>query len=156
MKEAEKQRKFHEALLRMLYPPPPTSPSRQEDEEEEEEKTLIELSNDLPEEELEIEERYSSPSSGHDNEGDDGGTEKLTRAKRKRLRKRKLKEAALQPRKIIDPLLPGSCDGKNDVVGNVPASVRQNAATDVSGETASCSKQNKVRKRRTSKKSGKS
>ncbi|KAL6512880.1 hypothetical protein OROHE_019670 [Orobanche hederae] len=156
MKEAEKQRKFHEALLKMLYPPPPTSPSRQEDEEEEEE-TLIESSSHLPEEGLEIEERYSSPSSGHDNEGDNGGTEKLTRAKRKRLRKRKLKEAALQPRKIIGPLLPGSYDGKNDVVGNVPASVRQNAAIDISGETASCSKQNKVRKRRTSKNlSGKS
>ncbi|KAL6521595.1 hypothetical protein OROGR_018164 [Orobanche gracilis] len=154
MKEAEKQRKFHEALLRTLYPPLPTPPSRQDEEEEE---TLIDSSNDLPEEGLEIEERYSSPSSGHDNEGDNGGTEKLTRAKRKRLRKRKLKEAALKPRKIIGPLLPGSYDGKNDVVNDVPSNVRQNAAIDVSGETASCSKQNKVRKRRISKNlSGKS
>ncbi|KAI3462673.1 hypothetical protein Pfo_019336 [Paulownia fortunei] len=155
MKEEEKQRKFHEALLKMLYPPPPSPPPRQEDEEEEEKK-LIEPLNDLPEEELENEEGCSLPSSSDDNEGENGGTEKLTRAQRKRLRKSKLKVAASRRRKIIGPLLPGSSDDRNDgsveVVGNVPESVRQNAATDVSGEPTSCSKTNKLKQRRKSKK----
>ncbi|KAK6152804.1 hypothetical protein DH2020_012443 [Rehmannia glutinosa] len=143
MKEEEKQRKFHEALLKVHYPP------RQP-------------LNDLPGEQLENEEGYSMPSSS-DDEGENGGTEKLTRAQRKRLRKRKLKEAASRRRKIIGPLLPpGSSDDKNDggveVVDNVPEGVRQNAATDVSsGEPASCSKGNKRKQRRKSKNlSGKS
>lgn len=37
---------------------------------------------------------------------DDGAPEKLTRAQRKRIRKRKLKEAASSRRRIIGPLLP--------------------------------------------------
>ncbi|KAL0395840.1 UNVERIFIED_CONTAM: Pathogenesis-related protein 1 [Sesamum calycinum] len=152
MGEDEKQRKFHQALLQMLYPPPPSPPQ----DEEEEEKKLIEPLVDLPGEELENEEGCSLPSSSDDSEGGNGGSGKLTRAQRKRLRKKKLKEAASQRRKIIGPLLPGSSDGENndnvDLVGNAPESVRQNAATEVSGAPSSCSKQNKLKQRRKSKK----
>lgn len=80
-------------------------------------------------EEVENEEGCSLPSSSDDNDGEKGGSGRLTRAQRKRLRKKKLKEAAPQRRKIIGPLLPGSSDD-----GNVAESVRQNAATEVSGE----------------------
>lgn len=75
------------------------------------------------------------PSTSDDNECENGSTEKFTRAQRKRLRKRKLKQ---QRRKIIGPLLPGSNDdsdhGSAEVVGNVPEAVRQNATSNVSGE----------------------
>ncbi|KAL0461862.1 UNVERIFIED_CONTAM: hypothetical protein Slati_0073800 [Sesamum latifolium] len=154
MGEDEKQRKFHQALLQMLYPPPPSPPPPQD--EEEEEKNLIETLIDLPGEELENEEGCSLSSSSDDSEGENGGSGKLTRAQRKRLRKKKLKEAASQRRKIIGPLLPGSSDDGNDgsvdLAGNAPESVRRNAATEVSGAPASCSKQNKLKQRRKSKK----
>lgn len=73
-------------------------------------------------------------SSSDDNDGGNGGSEKRTRAQRKRLRRKKLKEAASRRRKIIGPLLPGSDDANVEVVCNVPESVRQNAATDGSGD----------------------
>ncbi|KAG8373839.1 hypothetical protein BUALT_Bualt11G0066900 [Buddleja alternifolia] len=151
MKDEEKQRKFHEALLQMLYPPPPPS-------QEDNEKDLFESLNDrLPEGELENEEGNSSPSSSDDNEVENGGCEKLSRAQRKRLRKKKLKEAATRRRKIVGPLLPGSSDDGDhndnvEDVENVTPSVRQNASTNASGHPGSCSKQNKLKQRRKSKK----
>lgn len=51
------------------------------------------------------------------------GFEKLTRAQRKRLRKKKLKEAASNRREIIGPQLPGQ--GEDDQQSE---SVRRNAA----------------------------
>ncbi|KAL3844682.1 hypothetical protein ACJIZ3_002085 [Penstemon smallii] len=149
MKEEKKQKKFHDALLKMLYPP-------QEEKEEEEEHTnkLIEPLYHLPED-LEIEENNESSSCSKEREDGDLVSEKPTRAQRKRLRKKKLKEAASQRRKIIGPLLPSSIGDSE----NVPEeSVRQNAAlepnttTDSSGEPASCSKSNKLKQRRKSKK----
>ncbi|KAA8535560.1 hypothetical protein F0562_030554 [Nyssa sinensis] len=60
----------------------------------------------------ELEENNSS--SLGDGEGE-CGPQKLTRAQRKRLRKKKLKEEALRCRKVIGPLLPTvSDDGKGD------------------------------------------
>lgn len=47
MKEGEKQRKFHEALLKMLYPPPPND-DEEEEEKSEAEPVLIESLNDPP------------------------------------------------------------------------------------------------------------
>nr|GEX30338.1 hypothetical protein [Tanacetum cinerariifolium] len=88
----------------------------------------------------------------HDDEGELGGFEKLTRAQRKRLRKQKLKEAASHRREIIGPQLPGKGDDDQQAEG-----VRQNAAERVEsgnelhrgGESPSCIK---VKHRRTSKK----
>ncbi|CAI9758473.1 unnamed protein product [Fraxinus pennsylvanica] len=162
----EKERKFHEALLKMLYPPPP-SPPPQEEEEEEENKPIKSLGvgvnlNQIPDE-LEDEERNPS-SSDHDGEDCNGAIQKLTRAQRKRLRRKKLKEASGQRRKIIGPmpLLSKANDGGNGggdgVAGKAPESVRQNASVETdtimkkSGELASCSKQNKLKQRRMGKK----
>lgn len=66
----------------------------------------------------------------------------MTRAQRKRLRKKKLKEAATQRRKIIGPLLtPGSNDGVEGSHGTVEDAsnvadegVRDNVASNVSGD----------------------
>ncbi|KAH6824952.1 hypothetical protein C2S53_008215 [Perilla frutescens var. hirtella] len=135
MKGDEKQRKFHETLLKMMYPPPST-PLSDKEAEEQDESILMESFNDPPEDEIENE--APSQSSGDDNKGDDAG--KLTRAQRKRLRKRKLKEAASRRRKIIGPLLPGSNNdvdhsrGSIEDVSNVAESVLQNAVTNVSGD----------------------
>ncbi|XP_057806801.1 uncharacterized protein LOC131021567 isoform X2 [Salvia miltiorrhiza] len=168
MKGEEKQRKFHEALLKMLYPPPSDSDKEvEEKEDEQEEANLIQLLNDPPEEEIENEE--PSPSSSDDNDGGDG---KLTRAQRKRLRKKKLKEADSRRRKIIGPLLPasnhpshGGVDDASDVAEGVSGDlsqvsdalegVRRNAAANVS-EEASCwnKKKLKIKQRRKSKKMG--
>ncbi|KAL8528852.1 hypothetical protein ACS0TY_006347 [Phlomoides rotata] len=143
----EKQRKFQEALLKILYPPPPSPPSSQEEEEGSD---LIEALSSLPEEESESE----SASSSDDCTGEISGTDqKLTRAQRKRLRKSKFKEATSHRRKIIGPLLPASNDDIDHNHGGVE-SVRQNAATNVLGvgDATSCSKKNKLKKRRMSKK----
>lgn len=71
-------------------------------------------------------------SDADEREDEGGGTQKLTRAQRKRLRKKKLKQAASQPRrKIIGPLLPTSttaCEGGGDAVENAAQGVGQNAA----------------------------
>ncbi|CAA3020428.1 Hypothetical predicted protein [Olea europaea subsp. europaea] len=166
MKQEEKERKFHEALLKMLYPPPP-SPPPQEEEEEEENKPIKSWRegvnvNQIPDD-LEDEERSSS-SSDHDGEDCNGAIQKLTRAQRKRLRRKKLKEESSQRRKIIGPmpLLSNANDGGNggggDVVRKALENVRQNASVETdtvmekSGELASCSKQNKLKQRRMGKK----
>lgn len=56
-------------------------------------------------------------SSTSDEGGNDGGSQKLTRAQRKRLRRKKLKEHACRRRKIIGPLLPPQIEDE-DVEGN--------------------------------------
>lgn len=66
----------------------------------------------------------------------------MTRAQRKRLRKRKLKEAATQRRKIIGPLFPpglndgvdGSHGSAEDACNVADEGVRENTATQVSGD----------------------
>lgn len=79
----------------------------------------------------------ASASTGEISDTDD---QKFTRAQRKRLRKSKLKEAALQRRKIIGPLLPASNEEIDpnhvgvEVVNNCVEGVRQNAATRLLGE----------------------
>lgn len=75
--------------------------------------------------------RQSGSSSGEDDGEDDCGSQKLTRAQRKRLRKKKLKEDVSRRRQIIGPLLPPSSDNDGDgdcggAVEDTP-SVRGNA-----------------------------
>lgn len=64
----------------------------------------------------------------------DGGDGKLTRAQRKRLRKRKLKEANSRRRKIIGPLLPASEDDTDGNANDVSNAPEQNAAANGLGE----------------------
>ncbi|CAH8280963.1 unnamed protein product [Arabidopsis lyrata] len=97
----EKRREFHEALLQTLYPPPPSSPPSPVEVVDDEpfDVTLIN-----PEDYLKID----SSNHGDVNEiGDESGiAEKPSRAKRKRLRKKMLKEEAARRKKVIGPLLP--------------------------------------------------
>ncbi|KAK4346685.1 hypothetical protein RND71_033024 [Anisodus tanguticus] len=114
----EKRKKFHEGLLRMLYPPP---------QEENDEEPLNILSQGLNLDQIpdELEDGRGSSSSG------DQASEKLTRAQRKRIRRKKLKEAASRRQNIIGPLLPTEeSDGKGKNVSTTeeePQGVRENA-----------------------------
>ncbi|KAK1589435.1 hypothetical protein Q3G72_034029 [Acer saccharum] len=105
----------------------------------------------------------SSNSSGDDDEDDNvHGSEcepqKLTRAQRKRLRKKKLKEDASRRSKIIGPLLPTPNNDDDGGGENVSPSVRQNAdeecavTSDMPREIIGCSDQKKLKNRRKAKK----
>lgn len=123
MRREEKRKRFHEAVLRTLYPPP----SPPESEEEEEKKQLItsQRAVDFPDDSEE--DKCSSPKTADEDDGSQSETQKLSRAQRKRLRKKKLKEDAFRLGKIIGPLLPSS---KKDGVGSLqcePEGVRENA-----------------------------
>ncbi|XP_059295205.1 uncharacterized protein LOC132048315 [Lycium ferocissimum] len=149
MKREEKRQKLHEGLLRMLYPPPPSPPSEENDEE-----PLHILSQGLNLDQIpdELENDRGSSSSG--DQESDNGPEKLTRAQRKRIRRKKLKEAASRRQDIIGPLLPTvESDGKGvnvSTIGEEPQGVRQNANEPDDAE--SCSKQNRLKQRRMAKK----
>ncbi|KAE9449593.1 hypothetical protein C3L33_18512, partial [Rhododendron williamsianum] len=97
MRKEEKRRKFHQSLLNLLYPPPPSPPLQK-----------------------------SGCSSSSDDEGE-CGPQKLTRAQRKRIRKKKVREAASRRRKLIGPVLPGDDDGSGDL-SNESQGVVRNAA----------------------------
>ncbi|GAA0160302.1 hypothetical protein LIER_16885 [Lithospermum erythrorhizon] len=116
MKTEEKQKKFHDALLNMLYPPPPSSHKKEPTQNH------IDLSNSaINANELEDEEKSSS---SDDDEGDkECGMEKMTRSQRKRVRKKKLKEAKSQRRKIIGPLMRSGHDD-NGVEHNEEVDIR--------------------------------
>ncbi|XP_009607431.1 uncharacterized protein [Nicotiana tomentosiformis] len=114
MKKGEKRQKFHEGLLRMLYPPPPSPPPQEENDE----KPLHILGQGINLDQIpdEVEDDRGSSSSG-DQASDHGPDEKLTRAQRKRLRRKKLKEAASRRQNIIGPLLPtAENDGRGENV----------------------------------------
>lgn len=69
---------------------------------------------------------------------DEGAPEKLTRAQRKRIRKRKLKEAASSRRKIIGPLLPSEYElpgMKNPQTNDVDVAAPE---TNVGSQDTSC------------------
>ncbi|KAL5706706.1 hypothetical protein ACHQM5_024839 [Ranunculus cassubicifolius] len=101
----EKHKKFHETLLKILYPPPLLSSvsHQEEDSHENPNSSVFDV--------LEEEDKYCS--SFNDDDDDEsaessGSFEKLTRAQRKKIRRKKL---ASQPkRKIIGPLLPDNND----------------------------------------------
>ncbi|RAL50763.1 hypothetical protein DM860_015910 [Cuscuta australis] len=156
-RKEEKRRKFHEGLLKLLYPPPSLPPDHQATESSEEEApSIIDL--DIVRDESENE-RSSSSSSDRDM-GFEAG--KLTRAQRKRIRRAKLKEGASRRRKIIGPLLPEASDeigvSGAEIVEEHPPCVRQNASSPVyclPEEATRCTmKKNKLKKRRAIKKSG--
>ncbi|XAR51384.1 hypothetical protein NMG60_11005997 [Bertholletia excelsa] len=165
MQREEKQRKFHEALLNMLYPSPSSPPSEQDGEEEETPNALPDSSSLDPIVIDELGECRSSSSSSDD--GGEGGPQKLTRAQRKRLRKKKLKESGSSRRKIIGPLLPAAADNDcHDDPGKELQDVRQNAAEksdspntkadhskpEDSAGCTNCTNKNKLRNRRMAKK----
>lgn len=177
MKREEKRQKLHEGLLRMLYPPPPSPPPQEENDDEsfhilEQGLNLDQIPGCLVNMIIilislhfligkcrrnwvlyadELEEDRGSSSSG-DQESDHGPA-KLTRAQRKRIRRKKLKEAASRRQNIIGPLLPTQeSDDKGVNVSTTdeePQGIRKNA--NETDDAESCSKQNKRKQRRMAK-----
>ncbi|OIS96078.1 PREDICTED: uncharacterized protein LOC109236196 [Nicotiana attenuata] len=150
MKREEKRQKFHEGLLRMLYPPPPSPPPLEENDEE----PLHILGQGINFDQIPDEAEDDRGSSSSDDQASDHGPDqKLTRAKRKRLRRKKLKEAASHRQNIIGPLLPTAENDRNgenvSTTEEEPQGVRQNA--NEPGDADSCSKQNRLKQRRIAK-----
>lgn len=87
------------------------------------------------------EDKSSSPKTADEDDASQSETQKLSRAQRKRLRKKKVKEDAFRRGKIIGPLLPSS---ETDGVGSLqcePEGVRGNARQ---GQVASSDKPGKI------------
>ncbi|OMP01810.1 hypothetical protein COLO4_11595 [Corchorus olitorius] len=139
MRREEKRKRFHEAVIKTLYP----TPSPPESEEEEEKKPVIlserAVNFDLDENPEDFGERSPAKSDDED-DGAQDETLKLSRAQRKRLRKKKLKEDAFRRgKKMIGPSKPLS-EAEHDEVGTLqidPQGVRENAANE---QNASCEK----------------
>ncbi|KAJ0040667.1 hypothetical protein Pint_27866 [Pistacia integerrima] len=163
MRREEKRRKFHEAVLNTLYPPP--SPPQAVDEEEKPGHPLEDFDVEL----INLDDfvRTGSSSDGGDDVDDNNGEggecepQKLSRAQRKRLHKKKLKEDASRRSKIIGPLLPttnkedeNDNDGRDEIQ---QPGVRQNVheecevTKDKFGGAVGCSKQKKLKNRRLAK-----
>ncbi|XP_052195093.1 uncharacterized protein LOC127803101 isoform X2 [Diospyros lotus] len=156
MQKEERQQKFHEALLDMLYPPP--SPPHLVQDGGEPLNVLsdgLNLNRTRGADELG---QNGSSSSSCSEDGDEIGPGKLSRAQRKRLRKRKLKEEASRRRKIIGPLLPAdSGDDGHGNPRNEPQGVRRNVSEeseigDKPGDAAACKNYDKIKHRRMAKK----
>ncbi|XP_010484448.1 PREDICTED: uncharacterized protein LOC104762784 [Camelina sativa] len=134
----EKRREFHEALLQTLYPPssPPSPPSSSPSPVEVVDDEPFDVTLINPEDYLKI----NSSINGEDNEigGESGNAEKPSRAQRKRLRKKLLKEEAARRKKVIGPLLP--TDGRRVFVGNASGSNVEEEDSDSEEEEASESK----------------
>ncbi|CAE6261683.1 unnamed protein product [Arabidopsis arenosa] len=175
----EKRREFHEALLQTLYPPPssPPSPSSSPSPVEVVDDEPFDVTLINPEDYLKID----SSNHGDVNEnGDESGiAEKPSRAQRKRLRKKMLKEEAVRRKKVIGPLLPtemlqthdgrivGDAGGNNfeeedsdgdeeetsgSISNNCSQLVRPNAQEKKQGKIDDNDKTRKVKKRREAKK----
>ncbi|ONI02733.1 hypothetical protein PRUPE_6G218900 [Prunus persica] len=153
MRREEKRRKFNEAVLNTLFPPPspPSSPPVHSPKDED-----VPLSILLQDFEEDLGESGSATTSGDDDGNGESEPQRLTRAQRKRLRKKKLKEDASRRRELIGPLLPPTVDqGENEAQG-----VRRNASEEPDAaivekpgdEPPACSNQNKVKQRRKAKK----
>ncbi|KAK7844580.1 uncharacterized protein LOC111989276 isoform X2 [Quercus suber] len=149
MNREQKRRRFNEALVNMLYPQPPPSPPPEEEEEKPVKLLEEEFAVDLSSDDLE----KSGCSTSDDNDDSESGTQKLTRAQRKRLRKKMLKEDASRRGKMIGPLLPSTKEVGDD---GCTGGVRQNAAVNVDAasdesEQPACANQKKRKHRRMAK-----
>ncbi|KAK4584881.1 hypothetical protein RGQ29_022526 [Quercus rubra] len=148
MNREQKRRRFNEALVNMLYPQP--SPPPPEEEEKPVKLLEEEFAVDLTSDDLE----KSSCSASDVNDDSESGQQKLTRAQRKRLRKKKLKEDASRRGKMIGPLLPSTKEvGDDGCTGGVRQNAAENvdAASDKSAEQPACANQKKRKHRRMAK-----
>uniref|UniRef100_A0A803PE97 Uncharacterized protein n=1 Tax=Cannabis sativa TaxID=3483 RepID=A0A803PE97_CANSA len=148
MSREEKRRKFHEAVLNMLYPLPISQQLPKDDNSA--------LLNNFTEDDL----GGTSSKASSSEDDDDGENEpgKLTRAQRKRLRKKNLKIDASRRGRIVGPLLPPTAvnDENFGLENHSSPSVRPNASkTDEKpgGEVNTLNK-SKVKQRRMAKKLG--
>ncbi|CAK7339738.1 unnamed protein product [Dovyalis caffra] len=140
MRSEEKRRKFHEALLNTLYPQPQAEEDGKRPASTADEGFDVSL---IPDD---YGLQQSSSSASEEDNGGEGGLEletlKLTRAQRKRLRRRKLKEDISRRGKTIGPLPLSSNDEKGDsssAVKERTPDVRQNADEDYSQFSAAAS-----------------
>ncbi|KAK8948883.1 hypothetical protein KSP39_PZI004947 [Platanthera zijinensis] len=95
----ERRKKFHDALLKLYHPPSPPMP-------ESHNSRASPAAEQVPAKvaHIDIQSGAADRTEELESEGCDSGSEKLTRARRKRIRRRKLKEAFSTRRKIIGPL----------------------------------------------------
>ncbi|XP_058778088.1 uncharacterized protein LOC131652283 [Vicia villosa] len=137
MKPDERKRRFNEAIVNTLYPP---SPQHEQDSEPEE--NLIELESYTG---VISDDCENASTSGEEEDGSE--TEKLTRAQRKRIRKKKMKEESILRGNLIGPLMPPAQTtqaGDND-----PPPVRSNAST--KGDKTTSANAKKMKQRRMAK-----
>ncbi|KAI5439484.1 hypothetical protein KIW84_025034, partial [Lathyrus oleraceus] len=139
MKQDERKRRFNEAIVNTLYP---TSPQHESDSEPVKDFIELESYADVISDDCE-----NASTSGE--EGEHGyETEKLTRAQRKRILKKKMKEESILRGKLIGPLMPPSQTtqaGDKD-----PLPVRSNASKkgdETTGANAKRMKQRRMAKR---------
>lgn len=160
MRGEEKRRQLHEAILNTLYP---------QLHETEDGKGPVSTANDGFDVSLVPDDyglRQSGSSTSEEDDGDGEGrleseTLKLTRAQRKRLRRKKLKEDISRRGKIIGPLPLSSNDGESgcsSAVKERSPAVRENADEDDSHLSAAASNnpggganQSKLKQRRMAK-----
>ncbi|KAD5960949.1 hypothetical protein E3N88_12422 [Mikania micrantha] len=135
MSRKERQQKFHDSLVNMLYASPSPPPHHSESEFDEQTLNFArEIVNSdthrINTDEFNGEEETRLSASSE--EQGELGFKKFTRAQRKRLRKRKLKEAGSHRRQIIGPQLPPDdlIDGEVSHVPEHqhPQGVRRNVA----------------------------
>ncbi|KAL1354568.1 uncharacterized protein LOC107487641 [Arachis duranensis] len=155
MKPEERKRRFNEAIVNILYPSSPepeteTEPSHQPIQQDL--KPVDAFTQRSPSHAISgSSDDYDNASTSGDEEHD-SGTVKLTRAQRKKIRKKKLKEDAIRRGNLIGPLLPPYT---HQVTQDAPP-VRSNASTEpslhVPGDGAAPSTSKRTRKRRMAKK----
>ncbi|MED6204966.1 hypothetical protein PIB30_013463 [Stylosanthes scabra] len=151
MKAEERKRRFNEAIVNILYPsspepePEPSPPPIQQDPQPLDAFTQ----RSLPQVFSGTQNLESSDASTSGDEEHASGTVKLTRAQRKKIRKKKLKEDAIRRGNLIGPLLPHT----HQVPHDAPP-VRSNASTEpgVDDGAAAPATSNKTKKRRMAKK----
>ncbi|KAJ9670454.1 hypothetical protein PVL29_026782 [Vitis rotundifolia] len=149
MRRDERRRGFHDALLKMLYPSPPP-PSQQEDGDK-----LLDISPKGLDDVDPVPDDLKENSSSASDEDDECAPQKLTRAQRKRLRQKKLKETASCRRKIIGPQLPSPSGGDLE---DKPPKIPHSAADELvdamgkPGNTPTRRNQTKLKQRRMAKK----
>ncbi|XP_054809751.1 uncharacterized protein LOC129311446 isoform X2 [Prosopis cineraria] len=128
MNREERKRKFNEAIVNTLFPPPPqyeSPPFHPEEQESNPVQASIQGSgSDAIPDALD---GYESASASGD-EVQESESQKLTRAQRKKIRKKKLKEEAIRRGKLIGPLLPTNGDLDAHEGANHPPGVRSNAS----------------------------
>ncbi|XP_058778102.1 uncharacterized protein LOC131652293 isoform X2 [Vicia villosa] len=146
MKPDERKRRFNEAIVNTLYPP---SPQHEQDSEPEE--NLIELESYTSVISGTLDECENASTSGEDEEEEEHGseTEKLTRAQRKRIRKKKMKEESILRGNLIGPLMPPT--QTTQVGDNDPPPVRSNVSKK-GDETTRSSNAKRMKQRRMAKK----
>ncbi|KAK4755378.1 hypothetical protein SAY87_009135 [Trapa incisa] len=107
MRRQERRQKFNEAVIDFLYPP---RPLKVEEDEDSKSSSRVEIKGGCcPDDSGDSNSLSKSESDGVDGSGD----RKLTRAQRKRIRKKKLRAESIRRGKMIGPLLPSVDDNES-------------------------------------------